>query len=370
VAWGILAVAAPSCPLRGRTARGVAASAHRQLSTNPTHGREPTTRAIGAAGGSRRLRSESEMDGRSTGGSLACPEVPTRRIMGPMTEATTTLVVITGMSGAGRRTAAHVLEDMGWYVVDNLPPSMLGQLLRTAADRFIYRIAAVLDVRTRSEFEQIPRAFDELGALGVSPHILFLDSTDEVLVRRQSSVRRPHPLQEDGTILEGIERERRMLARLRAAADLVIDTTALNVHEFAARITHAFAGPGDSELRVTVQSFGFKNGVPIDADMVFDARFLPNPFWQPDLRPLTGLTEAVSTYVLSQNGGEEVLDAQMRLVEVATAGYLREGKHQVTLAIGCTGGKHRSTALVEELGRRLVARGYRVHAIHRDLGLE
>ena len=282
----------------------------------------------------------------------------------------TRFVVITGMSGAGRKTAGHVLEDLGWYVVDNLPPTMLPQLLRTAQSRFMYRVAAILDVRTRSDFEQIPEAFRDLGTMGVTPEILFVEASDEVVVRRQSSVRRPHPLQGDGPLLAGVERERRMLAQLRAAADLVIDSSSLNIHELAARVTHAFAGPGDEGLRIVVESFGFKNGVPLDADWVFDARFLPNPFWQPELRPLTGLSEAVSDYVLGQPAAGLFLTHVEGLLDVTAPGYLAEAKRQLMVAIGCTGGKHRSTALTEELARRLTAKGYAVHVVHRDLGLE
>lgn len=287
-----------------------------------------------------------------------------------MNQSDTKFVVITGMSGAGRRTASHALEDLGWYVVDNLPPSMLPQLLRIAKERFIYRIAAGLDVRTRSEFEQIPQAFTELERMGVVPQILFLEASDEAIIRRQSSVRRPHPLQGDGTLIEGVERERRMVAGLRAAADVVIDTSSLNVHELVARLHHGFAAPGEEGLRITLMSFGFKNGVPLDADMIFDVRFLPNPFWQPELRPQSGLVSAVSAYVLGQPAAAEFLVEVERLVDIAAPGYLNEAKRQATIAIGCTGGKHRSTAMVEELAKRLRAAGRSVHVQHRDLGLE
>lgn len=198
-------------------------------------------------------------------------------------------VVITGMSGAGRRSAAHTLEDLGWYTVDNLPPSMLPQLCRTAAARGITHVACILDVRTRSEFDEIPAAFDRLSDEGVVPQILFLTASDGVIVRRQEHVRRPHPLQGDGPLLDGIRRERLMLATLLAAADMVIDTSAINVHELATRIATSFNPAAESGLRVTLLSFGFKNGVPIDADTVLDVRFLPNPHWVPELRPLTGL---------------------------------------------------------------------------------
>lgn len=279
------------------------------------------------------------------------------------------MVVITGMSGAGRRTASHALEDQGWYVVDNLPPAMLPDLITTVDEHSIVHVACVLDVRTRELFDQIPAAFEELVLRGIRPEILFLEASDPVIVARQESVRRPHPLQGDGPLLTGIARERRMLAALRAAADMVIDTSDLNVHQLAARVVHAYAGPR-SELRWVIESFGFKNGVPLDADIVMDVRFLPNPHWVPDLRPQTGLSRAVSEYVLSQPGAREFLDQLEALLVTMTAGFLREGKRFVMLAIGCTGGKHRSTAMSEEMARRLREQGVATQVIHRDLGLE
>lgn len=278
-------------------------------------------------------------------------------------------LIITGMSGAGRRTASHILEDLGWYVVDNLPPTMVSQLIGIVRDRHYYKVAVVLDVRTRSEFEQIPAAFDQLHALGVQPQILFIEASDETVVRRQESVRRPHPLQGDGRLLDGIQRERRMLAALRAAADLVIDTTNLNVHQLADRVAHAFNIDG-AELKVTVMSFGFKNGLPVDADIVLDVRFLPNPHWVPELRPQTGLSNAVSGFVLGFAEAQQFLTAIEAALAIVFPGYLQEGKRLVTVAMGCTGGKHRSTAMVEELARRLRGRGTHTQVLHRDLGLE
>ncbi|HRA75014.1 MAG TPA: RNase adapter RapZ [Propionicimonas sp.] len=278
-------------------------------------------------------------------------------------------LVITGMSGAGRRTAAHALEDHSWYVVDNLPPSLMPQLLQLARDRHFSRVAVVLDVRTRSAFAEMPVAFAELGRAGVVPEILFVDATDEVIVRRQESVRRPLPLQGDDTLLEGIRRERQLLSDLRARADTVIDTSRLNVHQLADRVVDS-VGEGSADLRLTLLSFGFKNGVPIDADVVLDVRFLPNPHWVPELRPQTGLSQAVSAYVLNQTATPGYLDAVDNLVAAMTPGYLREGKRHATLAVGCTGGKHRSTAIIAELARRWQARGLAVNVVHRDLGLE
>ena len=279
-------------------------------------------------------------------------------------------VVITGMSGAGRRTASHTLEDLGWYVVDNLPPSMMPALLDTALERGFSRVAVIVDVRTRSEFDEIPAAFDTLAQRGVLPQILFLEAPDDVIVRRQESMRRPHPLQGDGPLLDGIHREREMLAVLRAAADMVVDTGRLNVHQLAARVAYAFDADPDRGLHVTVMSFGFKNGLPVDADMVVDVRFLPNPHWVPELRPQTGLSQAVSSYVLGFDEAQQFLASLVSLVLTITPGYIREGKRLATVAVGCTGGKHRSTAIAEELARRLEAEGVGCSVLHRDLGLE
>ncbi len=280
------------------------------------------------------------------------------------------VVVITGMSGAGRRTAAHAMEDHGWYVVDNLPPAMLPDLSRLLAAEGVRRVSVVLDVRSRGDFEQLPDVFTELGRDGITPEICFIEAGDEVIVRRQESARRPLPLQEDGRLIDGIQRERRMLSTLRAAADMVIDTSNLNVHQLAQRVAHAYGGSDRDELRVSVVSFGFKNGVPIDADMVFDVRFLPNPHWVPELRPQTGLSTAVSSYVLGQPAAVPFLDRLVGLYDTVRPGYQHEGKRQVEIAIGCTGGKHRSTAMAEEFSRRLREQGETVQVIHRDLGRE
>ena len=291
--------------------------------------------------------------------------------MGDMSaESSVRFLVITGMSGAGRRSAGHTLEDLGWYLVDNLPPVLLPSLVDVAAERGFDKVAVILDVRTRSAFEQIPSAFDALGRLGVVPQILFLEATDQVIVRRQESVRRPLPLQGEGRILDGIQRERLMLASLRAVADVVIDTSALNVHQMADRVLVAFGGDAGHELHLTLMSFGFKNGLPIDADMVFDLRFLPNPHWVPDLRPQNGLSQAVSGYVLGHDEAQAFVDQVVALLELVFPGYLREGKRLATIAFGCTGGKHRSTAITEEVARRLRLLDRSAHVLHRDLGLE
>lgn len=280
------------------------------------------------------------------------------------------LLVITGLSGAGRRTAGHTLEDLGWFVVDNLPPSLLPQLIEVCQERSFGRVAVVLDVRSRSEFDQLPAAAAVLAQRQVIPEVLFLEASDEVIVRRQESVRRPLPLQGSGRLLDGVRRERRMLADLRASADLVIDTTSINIHQLSARVAKAFAAEEASGLRLTLMSFGFKHGIPIDADLVLDVRFLPNPHWVASLRPLTGLSESVSSYVLGQPDAGPFLDHTAGLIELIAPGYLREGKRHATVAIGCTGGKHRSTAITEALGKRLADDGLKVGIVHRDLGLE
>ena len=291
--------------------------------------------------------------------------------MAPMTsDAPVRFLAITGMSGAGRRTAAHTLEDLGWYVVDNLPPTMLGVLLDTTRAAGSTRVAVILDVRTRQEFDQIGDAFATLARRGIRAQILFLEASDEIIVRRQESVRRPHPLQGDGRLLDGIRRERQMLSTLRAHADMVVDTSDLHVHQLASRVAYAFNASDERELKWTLLSFGFKNGLPLDADMVLDVRFLPNPHWVPELRPQTGLSEPVSAYVLAQQPALDFLTRLEHLLDTMAPGYVDEGKRLATVAIGCTGGKHRSTAMTEELAARLRRRGQAVHVVHRDLGLE
>jgi len=280
------------------------------------------------------------------------------------------LVIITGLSGAGRRTVAHAMEDLGWYVVDNLPPSMLMSLVELVTSQGVDRLAVVLDVRSREMFQQLPVVNARLASAGIIPQVVYLEATDDVIVRRQESTRRPLPLQGDGRLLEGIRKERHMLSTLRASADLVIDTSSLNTHQLVRRIAHSFDTEQSQSLRIAVLSFGFKNGLPIDADMVLDVRFLPNPHWVPDLRPKTGLSEGVSGYVLRQEGAERFLGETLAIIETIAPGYLREGKRQMLLAIGCTGGKHRSVAMTEEISRRLRDLGFSAEALHRDLGKE
>lgn len=278
------------------------------------------------------------------------------------------VVIITGLSGAGRRSAAHTMEDLGWYVVDNLPPILLVELCANAPKLNISKLAVGLDVRSRDLFEQLPSVLAQLSSVGIEPEVLFLEASDDVIVRRQESSRRPLPLQGAGRLLDGIGRERRMLSTLRASADLVVDTSNLTVRQLAARVEHAFTD--DSELRVAIMSFGFKHGLPIDADLVFDVRFLPNPHWVPELRPQTGLSEPVSNYVLGQAGADEFLAHAAGMITNAAPGYVREGKRQVTVAVGCTGGKHRSVATTEALGAALRGQGLSAVTFHRDLGKE
>jgi RNase adapter protein RapZ len=282
------------------------------------------------------------------------------------------MLIVTGMSGAGRTTVANALEDLGWYVVDNLPPQMLRPLVELVerAGASLPRIAAVVDVRGGGFFSELREIIQALRT-GVNVRVVFLDATDPVLVRRFESVRRPHPLQGNGTLLDGIGAERTRLAELREASDIVIDTSDLNIHQLATLITETFAEEGRAGLRVTMLSFGFKYGLPADADLVADARFLPNPFWVPELRHLTGEDRAVSEYVLEQPGAREFVDAYATALEPVLAGYQRENKRHATIAIGCTGGKHRSVAIVRELAERLGRLpGVVVNVKDRDRGRE
>jgi RNase adapter protein RapZ len=283
------------------------------------------------------------------------------------------ILVVTGMSGAGRSTAADALEDLGWYVVDNLPPQMLRPLVELAehTGESIPRVAAIVDVRGGKLFADAESALESLRGMSASLRVLFLDATDQALVRRFEQVRRPHPLQTDGTLLDGIAAERARMADLRSQSDIVIDTSDLNIHQLAATITEQFSEAADQSTRVAVESFGFKYGLPSDADLVADCRFLPNPFWVPELRASTGLDHEVAEYVLAQEGAAEFVDAYVRALAPVLAGYRRENKRHATIAIGCTGGKHRSVAVAEELGRRLRALpDVTVSVKHRDLGRE
>jgi UPF0042 nucleotide-binding protein len=280
------------------------------------------------------------------------------------------LVIVAGLSGAGRSTACDALEDVGWYVVENIPADLLEPLVTSAADAARGRLAVAVDTRDSERIAALGAALEHLRVTGPQPHVLFLEASDDVLIRRFESSRRPHPLQGDTRVLDGIDRERSLLRDLRGEADLVIDTTMLNPHELSARVAAAFSESDDLRLRATVMSFGFKYGIPADADLVVDVRFLPNPHWVPELRPLNGLDAEVSDYVVDQEVAREFLDRYSQLLGFIADGYLREGKRYVTVAVGCTGGKHRSVAMAEHLSARLVKTGVETLVLHRDLGRE
>jgi UPF0042 nucleotide-binding protein len=281
------------------------------------------------------------------------------------------LVVVTGMSGAGRSTAAKELEDLGYFVVDNLPPQLVPDVVRLVDESqgVLQPIGVVVDVRSGSFFAGLQEVLAR-RATGRRTTLVFLEANDDVLVRRQEAARRPHPLQGSGRLLDGLARERVVLGDLRADAELVIDTSNLNVHQLTDKMAEAFGTEHTTSMRATVISFGFKYGIPVDADLVADMRFLPNPFWVPELRPLTGRDEAVATYVKERPGAEEFLTEYVDLIRTMVEGYLREGKRFMTVAIGCTGGKHRSVAMTEEIAARLRTAGVEARPMHRDLGRE
>jgi RNase adapter protein RapZ len=282
------------------------------------------------------------------------------------------IVIVTGMSGAGRSTTAKSLEDLDWFVIDNLPPGLLPTMIDLAmrANGALPRIAAVMDVRSRAFTTNLQASIRELSSRGIRPRVVFLEASDETLVRRFDSERRPHPLQEDGRVVDGIAAERELLRGVREEADLVLDTSALNVHELRARMRDFFGTASAVTLRASVVSFGYKYGLPVDADLVADCRFLPNPRWVDELAPLTGQDEGVVEYVLKQPGATEFLDAYLAALRVILDGYTRQGKQYVTLAVGCTGGKHRSVVMAEEIACRLQEAGLAVQVVHRDLGRE
>jgi UPF0042 nucleotide-binding protein len=283
------------------------------------------------------------------------------------------VALVSGLSGAGRSTAAKVLEDLGWFVVDNLPPELIATMvdLGARARGEVTRIAVVMDVRSRAFSADLGAVIKDLDARGYRPRLLFLEASDAVLVRRFEQVRRSHPLQGDGRLSDGIAAERELLRPLRESADLVVDTSTVSVPQLRGTLERTFGVESEQVTRVTVLSFGFKYGLPMDSDLVADVRFLPNPFWIPELRDQTGRDDPVRDYVLSQEGAEEFIARYLELLGLVGAGYRREGKRYLTVSIGCTGGKHRSVAISEEIARRLEgAEGVRVSVAHRDLGRE
>ncbi len=283
------------------------------------------------------------------------------------------VVLVTGLSGAGRGTAAKVLEDLGWYVADNLPPQLITRMVDfgLAAGSRITQLAVVMDVRSRGFTGDLDWVRTDLATRNIVPRVLFLEASDDMLVRRYEQNRRSHPLQGGQTLTEGIASEREMLASVRATADLIIDTSTLSVQALRESIERAFGGETAAHTSVTVESFGFKYGLPMDADMVMDVRFLPNPHWVDELRPHTGQHSAVRDYVLGQTGAAEFLETYHRLLSLVVDGYRREGKRYMTVAIGCTGGKHRSVAITEALAQLLAPNPQlSVRVLHRDLGRE
>lgn len=280
------------------------------------------------------------------------------------------LLIVTGMSGAGKTRAVAALEDLDWYVVDNLPPQLLMTLARMMqGGGGITRLAVVVDARTRDFFDQTISVIEHLRVSGLTYRIIFLDASNDVLVRRFEAVRRPHPLQAGGRILDGITRERSLLTELRNRADSVIDTSDLTVHDLARQIRGTVYDASNVPLHVSVMSFGFKYGIPLDADHVVDVRFLANPYWVSELRHLTGHDDEVRSYVLAQDGAREFIDRYVAAIKPILGGYVHELKPYVTIAVGCTGGKHRSVAVSEAIAQELrdVAP---VRTIHRDLGME
>ncbi len=300
-----------------------------------------------------------------TGTSDDVPELPTDPPTG------IEVAIVSGLSGAGRSTAAKCLEDLGWFVVDNLPPELIATMVKLGAKSrgSVTRIAVVVDVRSRAFTEDLAAVVRDLDSRGYRPRVLYLEASDAVLIRRYEANRREHPLQRGGRLTDGLAAERALLGPLREVAEVIVDTSDLSVHDLRAVVEKQFT-TAPRRTTLTLVSFGYKYGLPLDADLVIDMRFLPNPFWIPELREHTGLDADVSDYVLSQEGATDFLGRWVEMFDLISGGYLREGKKYLTVAIGCTGGKHRSVATAEELGRRLGSGDLAVKVVHRDLGRE
>lgn len=280
------------------------------------------------------------------------------------------VLIVSGMSGAGRSTAARALEDLGWFVIDNLPPSVLKSALNDVKLQGVAtHIAVVVDVRGGKLFANLDKALTEVKNDNWQVRVLYLEASDVSLVRRFEGSRRPHPLQGDGRVLDGLQNERKLLGDLRANADVVIDTSDMSSPGLRTVIEKTFESDVET-FQATILSFGFKYGIPVDADFVFDARFLANPFWEEELKHLTGLDKKVQDFVLHQDGAEKFAETINELISATTPGYVREGKKYVTVAIGCTGGKHRSVTISEKVAQKLQKDGAKVRVVHRDLGKE
>lgn len=292
--------------------------------------------------------------------------------MAPRSDTTGDVVIITGLAGAGRETAAHALEDMGWYVVYNIAPQLITTLyeLRESAVGRQNRFAVVVDPRSGPFFSELSDVVPQLRRADLRLRLLFLTADEPTLVRRFDSVRRPHPLQGDEGVLEGIRREREMLAPYRRMADLVVDTSPLNAHQLTMKMRSVFGTSEEQRLTVTMLSFGFKYGIPLEADHVSDVRFIPNPYWVPELKPLRGTDKEVADFVLGDANAKEFVEKYLEMITPVLRGYSAENKHFATLAVGCTGGKHRSVAVGERIGDELRSAGYAVRIRHRDLGRE
>ena len=283
------------------------------------------------------------------------------------------LLVVTGMSGAGRSTVAHALEDMDWYVVDNLPPQMLKPMaeLFSMTDKALPRLAVVIDARGGGLFEDLTGYISEMKSGNIDVQVLFLEANDSTLIKRFEQVRRPHPLQGEGTISDGIALERARLLPLREQADFIVDSSDLNVYQLGSKIAESFSSEQSNKLKLLIQSFGFKYGAPSDADLIADMRFIPNPYWNEELRPFNGEDKQVADYVLNADGAEEFISNYVAALAPVLQGFQRENRKRVSIGIGCTGGKHRSVATAIEIAKRLSElEGVEVSIKHRDLGKE